>query len=83
MDDTDADALKNAAEYLIGTLQDPAAVVLGWCPGEEKVSLVAAFTPGVVQLGIQAGKLIGPIAKLCSGGGSGRPDFAREGGRKP
>lgn len=83
MDDTDANALKSAAEYLIDTLQDPAAVVLGSSPGEGKVSLVAAFTPGVVELGIQAGKFIGPIAKLCGGGGGGRPNFAQAGGRKP
>lgn len=83
MDDTDADSLKAAAEYLITTLQDPAAVVLGSSPGEGKVSLVAAFTPGVVELGIQAGKFIGPIAKLCGGGGGGRPNFAQAGGRKP
>ena len=83
MEDTDADALKSAAESLIETLQDPAAVVLGSCPGEGKVSLVAAFTPGIVDLGIQAGKFIGPIAKLCGGGGGGRPNFAQAGGRKP
>ncbi|KAF3434815.1 hypothetical protein FNV43_RR21901 [Rhamnella rubrinervis] len=83
MHDADADSLKSAAEYLIDTLQDPAAVVLGSCPGEGKVSLVAAFTPAVVDLGIQAGKFIGPIAKLCGGGGGGRPNFAQAGGRKP
>ncbi|XP_039068514.1 alanine--tRNA ligase, chloroplastic/mitochondrial-like [Hibiscus syriacus] len=83
LDDVDADSLKVAAEHLIGTLQDPAAVILGSCPDEGKVSLVAAFTPAVVDLGIQAGKLIGPIAKLCGGGGGGKPNFAQAGGRKP
>ncbi|KMT01285.1 hypothetical protein BVRB_9g213020 [Beta vulgaris subsp. vulgaris] len=83
MDDTDADSLKSAAEFLMNHLEDPAAVILGSSPGEEKVSLVAAFTPGVVDLGIQAGKFIGPIAKLCGGGGGGRPNFAQAGGRKP
>lgn len=83
MDDTDADSLRCAAEYLVDALQDPAAVVLGSCPGEGKVSLVAAFTPGMDDLGIQAGKFIGPIAKLCGGGGGGRPNFAQAGGRKP
>ncbi|KAJ8767018.1 hypothetical protein K2173_012528 [Erythroxylum novogranatense] len=83
MDDVDADSLKSAAEYLIDALQDPAAVVLGSCPDEGKVSLVAAFSPGVVDLGIQAGKFIGPIAKACGGGGGGRPNFAQAGGRKP
>ncbi|RDX77231.1 Alanine--tRNA ligase, chloroplastic/mitochondrial, partial [Mucuna pruriens] len=82
-DDVDADSLKSAAEYLLETLTDPAAVVLGSCPDEGKVSLVAAFTPGVVDQGIQAGKFIGQIAKLCGGGGGGRPNFAQAGGRKP
>ncbi|KAK9065154.1 hypothetical protein SSX86_016537 [Deinandra increscens subsp. villosa] len=83
MDDTDADSLKSAAEYLIDVLKDPAAIVLGSCPGEDKVSLVAAFSPSVVSMGIQAGKFIGPIAKMCGGGGGGRPNFAQAGGRKP
>ncbi|KAB1223287.1 putative alanine--tRNA ligase, chloroplastic [Morella rubra] len=83
MEDTDADSLKSAAEYLLDVLQDPAAVVLGSCPGDGKVSLVAAFTPAVNDLGVQAGKFIGPIAKLCGGGGGGRPNFAQAGGRKP
>ncbi|KHN19971.1 Putative alanine--tRNA ligase, chloroplastic [Glycine soja] len=82
-DDADAESLKSAAEYLLETLTDPAAVILGSCPGEGKVSLVAAFTPGVVDQGIQAGKFIGQIAKLCGGGGGGRPNFAQAGGRKP
>ncbi|KAM7259147.1 hypothetical protein ACFE04_014888 [Oxalis oulophora] len=83
MDDTDADALKSAAEHVIDTLGDPAAVFLGSCPGKGKVSLVAAFSPSVVELGVQAGKFIGPIAKVCGGGGGGRSNFAQAGGRKP
>lgn len=83
MDDTDPDALKSAAEYLIESLGDPVAIILGSCPGDGKVSLVAAFSPGAVNMGLQAGKFIGNIAKLCGGGGGGRPNFAQAGGRKP
>ncbi|KAL3383222.1 hypothetical protein AABB24_002629 [Solanum stoloniferum] len=83
MDDIDADSLKSAAEYLVNSLKDPAAVVLGSCPGEGKVSLVVALTPGVVNLGIKAGEVIKPLAKSCGGGGGGRPNFAQAGGRKP
>ncbi|GFQ01883.1 probable alanine--tRNA ligase chloroplastic [Phtheirospermum japonicum] len=83
MDDIDADALKSAAEYLVDNLQDPAAVVLGSSPDEKRVCLIAAFTPGVVNMGIQAGKFIGPIAKLCGGRGGGRPNFAQAGGSEP
>ncbi|KAJ0238792.1 Alanine--tRNA ligase [Hirschfeldia incana] len=83
MDDTDADSLKSAAEHLVSTLEEPVAVVLGSCPDKDKVSLVAAFSPGVVSLGVQAGKFIGSVAKLCGGGGGGKPNFAQAGGRKP
>ncbi|XP_071701514.1 alanine--tRNA ligase, chloroplastic/mitochondrial [Rutidosis leptorrhynchoides] len=83
MEDTDADSLRSAAEHLVDVLEDPVAIILGSCPAEDKVSLVAAFSPSVVSLGIQAGKFIGPIAKMCGGGGGGRPNFAQAGGRKP
>ncbi|CAL5328847.1 unnamed protein product [Camellia sinensis] len=68
---------------VVDTLEDLAAVILGSCPGEGKVSLITAFSPGVVGMGVQAGKFIGPIAKLCGGGGGGRPNFGQAGGRKP
>jgi alanyl-tRNA synthetase len=45
------------------------------------VSLVAAFSPEVNKKGLQAGKIIGGIAKLCGGGGGGRPNLAQAGGR--
>ncbi|USR90154.1 alanine--tRNA ligase [Phormidium yuhuli AB48] len=76
----DSKALQTAAERLQQKLGD-AAVVLGGIPSEGKVSLVAAFSPGVNQKGVQAGKFIGGIAKLCGGGGGGRPNLAQAGGR--
>ncbi|XP_062228595.1 alanine--tRNA ligase, chloroplastic/mitochondrial-like isoform X2 [Phragmites australis] len=83
MGDVDADGLKSAAEYLVETMQDPAAVILGSSPGDSKVNLVAAFSPGVVKMGMRAGNFVGGIAKLCGGGGGGKPNFAQAGGRKP
>jgi len=35
----------------------------------------------VIAQGQQAGKFIGGIAKLCGGGGGGRPNLAQAGGR--
>ena len=83
MGDVDADGLKSAAEYLIDTLKGPAAVILGSSPGDGKVSLVAAFSPAIVEMGLQAGKFVSGIAKLCGGGGGGKPNFAHAGGREP
>jgi len=56
-------------------------VVLGSVPAEGKVSLVAAFSPKVNEKGLQAGKFIGGIAKICGGGGGGRPNLAQAGGK--
>ncbi|MGC1306401.1 MAG: alanine--tRNA ligase [Phormidesmis sp.] len=80
LDNVEPDALKAAAERLLQKLGD-GAVVLGSTPEPGKVSLVAAFSPPVISKGLQAGKFIGGIAKLCGGGGGGRPNFAQAGGR--
>ena len=78
--DVDAEALKTAAERLQQKLGN-AAVILGSIPEADKVSFVAAFSPEVVKKGLHAGKLVGAIAKICGGGGGGRPNLAQAGGR--
>ncbi len=82
LEGVDAESLKTAAETLLQKLGE-GAVVLGSLPEPEKVSLVAAFSPGVIKKGLQAGKLIGAIAKICGGGGGGRPNLAQAGGKDP
>ncbi len=81
LEDVDAESLKTAAERLQQKLGVGAAVVLGSVPEVGKVSLVAAFSPEVNKKGLQAGKFIGAIAKICGGGGGGRPNLAQAGGR--
>ncbi|MCX7592771.1 MAG: alanine--tRNA ligase [Fischerella sp.] len=81
LEDVDAQSLQTAAERLLQKLGTGAAVVLGSVPEAGKVSLVAAFSPQVNQKGLQAGKFIGAIAKICGGGGGGRPNLAQAGGR--
>ncbi|HLO51329.1 MAG TPA: alanine--tRNA ligase [Kamptonema sp.] len=76
----DTEALKTAAERLQQKLGN-AAVVLASVPEPDKVSLVAAFSADVNKKGLQAGKFIGQIAKICGGGGGGRPNLAQAGGR--
>ncbi len=76
----DPESLKTAAEQLQQKLKH-GAVVLGSAPEPGKVSLVAAFSPEVMKKGLNAGKFIGAIAKLCGGGGGGRPNLAQAGGR--
>jgi len=80
LEGVDPTSLMTAAEQLQQKLKQ-GAVVLGSVPEEGKVSLVAAFSPEVNKKGLQAGKFIGAIAKLCGGGGGGRPNLAQAGGR--
>lgn len=80
LEGVDPASLQKAAEQLLQKLGE-GAVVLGSIPEEGKVSFVAAFSPEVVKKGMQAGKLVGAIAKLCGGGGGGRPNLAQAGGR--
>jgi alanyl-tRNA synthetase len=81
MEGVDAESLKTAAERLQQKIGSNAAVVLGSSLEEGKVSLVAAFGKEINQKGVQAGKFIGAVAKMCGGGGGGRPNLAQAGGR--
>ncbi|MBD2389748.1 alanine--tRNA ligase [Aphanizomenon flos-aquae NRERC-008] len=80
MEDIDAESLKAAAERLLQKIGN-GAVVLGSIPEEGKVSIVAAFSVEVNKKGIQAGKFVGNVAKICGGGGGGKPNLAQAGGR--
>ena len=39
------------------------------------------ITPGLVERGLHAGKLIGGVARIAGGGGGGKPEMAQAGGR--
>jgi alanyl-tRNA synthetase len=80
MGDTDAESLKAAATRLLQKLGQ-GAVVLASIPEPDKINFVAALSPELNQKGLQAGKLVGEIAKLCGGGGGGRPNLAQAGGK--
>ncbi|MEH2405920.1 alanine--tRNA ligase [Nostoc sp.] len=80
LEDVDPESLKTAAERLLQKIGN-GAVVLGSVPEAGKVSIVAAFSQEVNKKGLQAGKFVGAIAKICGGGGGGRPNLAQAGGR--
>ncbi|MDM7951906.1 MAG: alanine--tRNA ligase [Cyanobium sp. CZS 25K] len=84
LDGVDGAGLQEAALRLQQQLGEGAAVVLGGLPDPAelgKVMLVAAFGSAVVAAGVKAGPFIGGIARLCGGGGGGRPQLAQAGGR--
>ena len=86
LDGVDGSGLQSAASSLIDHLGKYAAVVLAGIPNNEisnKLVFVAAFSPDLVSDGLHAGKFIGGVAKLCGGGGGGRPNLAQAGGNQP
>ena len=61
---------------------DGGVVVLGAVEGG-KVLLTGAVTPDLVKQGISAKEIIVAVARQVGGGGGGRPDLARAGGKNP
>jgi alanyl-tRNA synthetase len=76
-----ADVLRAVAEAMKPLLASGVAV-LG-AANEGKVSLVCLVTSDWVKRGKNAGKIVGELAKICGGGGGGRPDMAQAGGKNP
>jgi alanyl-tRNA synthetase len=77
----DMDSLRNIVDQMKVKLGS-AVIVLG-AVSDDKVNLVAAVTPDLVQKGFHAGKLVKEAASRCGGGGGGRPDMAQAGGKDP
>jgi alanyl-tRNA synthetase len=57
-------------------------VVLASAQPEGKVALIAGVTPSLTNR-IQAGKLVGAVAKVVGGSGGGKPEIAEAGGKDP
>ena len=84
LDDVDGSSMQSAAQDLIQRLGDQSAIIFGGLPESSnlsKVIFVAAFGQKLIEQGLQAGKFIGPLSKICGGGGGGRPHLAQAGGR--
>ncbi|ACF13065.1 alanyl-tRNA synthetase [Chloroherpeton thalassium ATCC 35110] len=77
-----ADELKQLGEMARSKLGS-GVLLLGAALGE-KASLVAAVSDDVIKSHkLQAGKLVGEVAKVVKGGGGGRPNLATAGGKDP
>ncbi len=78
-----ADALRRAGDEVRRRMTESGregVIVLGAIANERPL-FVAMATEGAVRDGINAGKLIGGIARIAGGGGGGAPDMAQAGGR--
>ncbi|NMB00178.1 MAG: alanine--tRNA ligase [Firmicutes bacterium] len=61
---------------------DPVAILLG-SRSDDKVLLLSMISQSLTSAGLHAGNAVKNAAKICGGGGGGRPDMAQAGGRLP
>ena len=83
IDGLDGNSLQSAALNLTSHLGNKAIVILGGIPNPEnrKLLFVVSLGDDAVKIGLHAGKLINEIARICSGGGGGKPNFAQAGAK--
>ncbi len=78
-----ADALRRTGDEVRRRLRESGrdgVIVLG-AVANDRPLFVAMATEGAVAAGVNAGKLIGGIARTAGGGGGGSPEMAQAGGR--
>jgi alanyl-tRNA synthetase len=80
-DSLGGDELLDLADRLKGKLGSGAVVILGSAEGGEKVSLLVSAADEAVKAGAHAGNIVKAVAGIVGGGGGGRPNMARAGGK--
>jgi alanyl-tRNA synthetase len=79
--EADANFLRTVIDAIKPQLASGIVVLGGATDG--KVALICYVTADLIKQGKQAGKIVGELAKICGGGGGGKPDLAQAGGRQP
>ena len=78
----DPKSLPDLADRILGRLGDGGVVVLA-ATAESRVDLVVTCGAGAIGSGVKAGDVIRPAAEAVGGGGGGRDNMARAGGKDP
>ena len=79
LEGVDMNEMRNLGDTLKEQLGD-AVIVLASSSGG-KVNFMATATEGAVKAGAHAGNIVKAAAKICGGGGGGRPNMAQAGGK--
>lgn len=79
LDDFDRDGLLELGDKIKAKVKN--TVMVFATTQNDKINFVSMATKDAVENGVNAGKIIGEIAKIAGGGGGGRPDTAQAGGK--
>ena len=82
LDGFDPKSLPDLADRIRGKLGDQGVVFLA-SAAEDRVDLVVTCGPQAIAAGVKAGDVIRPAAESVGGGGGGRDNMARAGGKDP
>jgi alanyl-tRNA synthetase len=83
IDGADKDSIMTAIDAIRSKRPDGAAMLFTANHVEGKVIIVASVSKAMIGRGLKAGDWIREAAKVCGGGGGGRPDTAQAGGKDP
>ena len=79
VDGANVDALRNLGDSFKSKL-DTGVIVLASAEGG-KVSIVSMATKSAIERGAHAGNIVREVAKVCGGGGGGKPESAQAGAK--
>jgi alanyl-tRNA synthetase len=79
----DKDSMMTALDSVRAKRPDGAAILFTAVKEEGKVIIVAGVSKALISKGLKAGEWVREAAKVCGGGGGGRPDTAQAGGKEP
>lgn len=78
--DLDSNSLRDLADKIKTKIGANTVVVLG-SNNDGKVQFIAMATKDAIKRGVHCGTIVREVAKICGGGGGGRPDMAEAGGK--
>ncbi|NQY92367.1 MAG: hypothetical protein HRT46_12035, partial [Deltaproteobacteria bacterium] len=79
----DQETLRSALDAIRARLPESAAMLFSTDQTDSKVTIVAAVPKALIDKGLKAGDWVREAARICGGGGGGRPDMAQAGGKLP
>ena len=80
VENVSVDAIKEMSDLAMDKIGS-GFVLLYTVSDDNKVTFVAKASKDVVKKGVHCGKIVKEVAKVCQGGGGGKPDFAQAGGK--